>query len=429
MSDNFIHFFIEGKPTCAVTNEVYDITLNKTLDQIAHGHNGNLTTLDKIGEDALGNITFNYRKIAPDLLWSAISGIPASAVESIDDAVTKAHQHNNLETILEKLGVDTTTANLTYNGLEYATVAFVRSLLAGKEAGKVVANIAARDALTVDGDAIQTCMLCYVRDATADPSVENGAAVYIASVNGTAIAWDKIANFGDVTWSTKWDDILNKPTSAPSDIDDAVVKKHNHSNSAVLDKLSINAANKLCYNGVQVDTDVDLPATPSTQIDNAVAKAHDHSNKIVLDKLTANVDGKLCYNGSQVDTQALGTEVTVAKVAHGSTVSVKKDTNIASFEAVSPAQAGLTVVTMTSNTIDLAQGNIFYKALTGATTLTIGSLPTGITAKKVTLILKNANTYKVTWPSTIKWITGSEPNITTEYFYVDFVITADGVIG
>lgn len=50
--------------------------------------------------------------------WDSIQGKPTSSTSSIDNAVTKAHQHTNM-TQLEKIGE--TGNNLTYNGQIVAT--------------------------------------------------------------------------------------------------------------------------------------------------------------------------------------------------------------------------------------------------------------------------------------------------------------------
>ena len=83
--------------------------------------------------------------------------------------------------------------------------------------------------------------------------------------------------------------------------------------------------------------------------------------------------------------------------------------------------------TLTSGTIDLSTGSVFYLNLTEPTTISFTNLPPAGTCQKVVLVLKNANTYAVTWPSNIHWIYGTEPTIEEQYFYVEFVVTGNDI--
>lgn len=55
-----------------------------------------------------------YEAMDVQLLWSSIQGKPTSSAEAIDDAVSKVHTHAN-ETSLDKIGQDA-GGNLLYNG-------------------------------------------------------------------------------------------------------------------------------------------------------------------------------------------------------------------------------------------------------------------------------------------------------------------------
>lgn len=91
---------------------------------------------------------------------------------------------------------------------------------------KVVNDIAARDALTpVSG------MRVHVIDATGDSTVNLGWAEYLY----TGSEWTKVAEKESIDVVLAWANIQNKPTSSVTNIDDAVAKRHAHSNAAILD--------------------------------------------------------------------------------------------------------------------------------------------------------------------------------------------------
>lgn len=77
------------------------------------------------------------------------------------------------------------------------------------------------------------------------------------SSSGTLSDWDNQGDIIDILWAS----ISGKPSSDPTDIDDAVSKKHNHANKSLLDTYT------------QTETD----------LADAVSKKHEHSNKTLLD--------------------------------------------------------------------------------------------------------------------------------------------------
>lgn len=94
---------------------------------------------------------------------------------------------------------------------------------------RVVANIAARDALEpYEG------LRVHVKDASADPTVGEGWAEYLS--DGTS--WTKTAESGSIDVVQQWSDIQGKPTSSVANIDDAVSKRHSHSNKSTLDSIT-----------------------------------------------------------------------------------------------------------------------------------------------------------------------------------------------
>ena len=113
---------------------------------------------------------------------------------------------------------------------------------------EIVADIAARNALTT---ASTTNKLILVRDATADTTVGSGAALYVFEKSNNTTS--KIAEYEGLDVVLTWANLQGRPTSAPSEIDDAVSKRHTHSNLATLNKLG-ESGGSLTFNGANVST-------------------------------------------------------------------------------------------------------------------------------------------------------------------------------
>ena len=62
------------------------------------------------------------------------------------------------------------------------------------------------------------------------------SSLFVAQVTETG--WQKIAESESIDVTTTWDSIVGKPSSTVAEIDDAVSKKHTHSNKAVLDNIT-----------------------------------------------------------------------------------------------------------------------------------------------------------------------------------------------
>ena len=110
------------------------------------------------------------------------------------------------------------------------------------------ADIAARDAMT-----LTKSTFVYVADATGDPTVTAGAAMYLYDFTNTT--WIKVTEYESLDLVLSWDSINGRPESSGGDIDDAVSKSHSHDNMEVLDLLSVDDG-KLQYNGVDVGAPV-----------------------------------------------------------------------------------------------------------------------------------------------------------------------------
>lgn len=121
----------------------------------------------------------------------------------------------------------------------------VNAAVAGTSHIHVVADIAARNALapTVVAQAL-------VIDATADATVNAGAATYI--YDPLTSTWSKISEYESMDVILQWANIQGKPSSAPAEIDDAVSKRHSHSNLPVLEKFS-EVNDDIKYNGQFID--------------------------------------------------------------------------------------------------------------------------------------------------------------------------------
>jgi hypothetical protein len=85
-----------------------------------------------------------------------------------------------------------------------------------------------------------------------------------------------------------------------------------------------------------------------------------------------------------------------------------------------------TANTSTAYTIDLANGSVQILTLTGNCTFTF---PTATAGKSFIMLLKQDGTGSrtVTWPSAVKWPSGTAPTITSTASKLDkYIFTADG---
>ena len=71
-----------------------------------------------------------------------------------------------------------------------------------------------------------------------------------------------------------------------------------------------------------------------------------------------------------------------------------------------------TSVSMATNNIDLAAGNLFTKTISGATTLTISNALASGNVNSFVLELTNAGSATITWFSGVKWAGGTAPTLT-----------------
>lgn len=117
--------------------------------------------------------------------------------------------------------------------------ASVASVSGGLE---IVADIAARNALSpTNGKYV------LVLDASADPTVNSGAASYVW--RAATSEWIKLTEYESMDMTITWAMIQGGPTSAPSAIDAAVANSHTHANMTQLDKVGEDANGDFTYDG------------------------------------------------------------------------------------------------------------------------------------------------------------------------------------
>lgn len=105
---------------------------------------------------------------------------------------------------------------------------------------EVVADIAERDLLTLT---VNTVVL--VKDASADPTVTSGAALYI--YEASLDTFSKIAEYESMDVVLSWTNITGRPTSTPGQIDAAVTNSHTHANKSSLDKIGQDGEGDITY--------------------------------------------------------------------------------------------------------------------------------------------------------------------------------------
>lgn len=121
----------------------------------------------------------------------------------------------------------------------------IDSRLAGYSTIKVVANITARNAHAA---ANMKDQLYYVVDATDDPTVASGSAIYAYEYEVDTHYKVQEANNLELEWAS----ILNGPTSSPAAIDGAVAKAHEHNNLSLLQRVTESPKNNLALDGKAV---------------------------------------------------------------------------------------------------------------------------------------------------------------------------------
>lgn len=82
-------------------------------------------------------------------------------------------------------------------------------------------------------------------------------------------------------------------------------------------------------------------------------------------------------------------------------------------------------VAMAAADVDLSQGSVFTVTISAATTLTFSNVPAG-KAATFNLIITNGGAATVTWPTSVKWASGTAPTLTASGVDVLTFLTPDG---
>lgn len=145
---------------------------------------------------------------------------------------------------VEMYVTDATGANARRIIKESDVTTMIANAMSGSSSITVLADIAARDALSPTGT-----QYVYVRNASADTTVTAGGATYLYDVANTT--WVKISEAESLDVSLDWASLTGKPTSTAAQIDGAVTASHTHANKTDLDAIGKDADNNLTFNGTR----------------------------------------------------------------------------------------------------------------------------------------------------------------------------------
>jgi len=304
------------------------------------------TEAEAIVWDKVTNKPNDLAKI-DDITWDKVK---ASAPDILSDAATLENRLRNLDTLshthankesLDKLGHND-DGKPTWNGNDWpgakgdmlkstydidgdGIVDKAKSVawddITGKPA-KFPAEPHNINANNVDLDAMHR----FVTDAQIDSWNAKQAPIGFtpedSSKKGIANGYASLDNDGKIPEEQirglQWEALGNKPTSAVADIDDAVAKRHSHTNLTTLDKIGENGSNQPTWGGVEwpyagdmkketFDADNDgiidkakvadnvlwsgitgKPTSTVANIDDAVNRKHTHANLDALNLLDKN---------------------------------------------------------------------------------------------------------------------------------------------
>lgn len=105
-------------------------------------------------------------------------------------------------------------------------------------------------------------------------------------------------------------------------------------------------------------------------------------------------------------------------------VPVSGDAEITGSKTFTQGPYGTTVA-MTAADVDLSAGDVFTVTISAATTLTFSNVPAG-KAATFNLIITNGGAATVTWPTSVKWASGTAPTLTASGVDVLTFLTPDG---
>lgn len=105
-------------------------------------------------------------------------------------------------------------------------------------------------------------------------------------------------------------------------------------------------------------------------------------------------------------------------------VPVSGDAEITGAKTFTQGPYGTTVA-MAAADVDLSAGDVFTVTISAATTLTFSNVPSG-KAATFNLIITNGGAATVTWPTSVKWASGTAPTLTASGVDVLTFLTPDG---
>ena len=105
-------------------------------------------------------------------------------------------------------------------------------------------------------------------------------------------------------------------------------------------------------------------------------------------------------------------------------VPVSGDAEITGAKTFTQGPYGTTVA-MAAADVDLSAGYVFTVTISAATTLTFSNVPAG-KAATFNLIITNGGAATVTWPTSVKWASGTAPTLTASGVDVLTFLTPDG---
>jgi len=123
--------------------------------------------------------------------------------------------------------------------------ALIDASMAGISGVEIVADIVARDALTLTSNA-----MVIVEDASGDTTVDSGAALYGYKESDTS--WRKLSEFESMDIVLNWSSIQGGPSSTPAQIDASVTNSHTHANKTQLDLIGQDGDGDATYNGAKI---------------------------------------------------------------------------------------------------------------------------------------------------------------------------------
>lgn len=110
---------------------------------------------------------------------------------------------------------------------------------------EIVADITARDALSLAQNT-----LVLVEDASADATVDSGAALYI--YKQSTDTYSKLTEYESLDVIVNWTDIVGRPNKTKLEIEQAVDASHTHANKPQIDKVGEDGDGDITYGGEPV---------------------------------------------------------------------------------------------------------------------------------------------------------------------------------